>query len=114
MCPEIRETVASIVGFAIHGPLATSAKRNDLPAFRISSHNACTSPKFPAAGSRPPHAQRTLKRYNRMMIGIGMPRIHKRTGLIDLLRRFASVSFAEQRNPATRVPYVGDPEEFVG
>jgi hypothetical protein len=51
----------------------------------------------------PEHAQRTLKRYNRMMIGIGMPRIHRRTGLIDCSGRLL-VTFVEQRNPATRVP----------
>jgi hypothetical protein len=33
MCPEIREIVASIVGFAIHDPLATSAKGTVCPYF---------------------------------------------------------------------------------
>ncbi len=48
-------------------------------------------PEVPCVRLTPGHAQRTLKRYNRMMIGIGMPRIHRRTGLIHLLRDVCKV-----------------------
>jgi hypothetical protein len=51
MCPvEFPDLVTSVIGFAIHGLLATLSKERFPPVFWISGFNACRRLKFPAAG----------------------------------------------------------------
>ena len=77
----------TFVVFAVHELFDTfELKSGTLPVFGIFTRTRPIAEGSPLLRDTAAGAQRTLNRYSRMRMGIGIPRIHRRTGRMPLLR----------------------------